>query len=126
MSNLTRLQAVSSSLDTAIGKANSLPNAGSGGGGASVETCTVTVTVPINILRYGLTKYVNGTLVCESDSGYGKSELTFDDVVKGSCLSVISLGATGASGVSATNCTVVSRLTYDFEDIAVIYFQVNG
>lgn len=42
MSNLTRLQAVSSSLDTAINKAESLPEAGSGGG-TSVETCTVTL-----------------------------------------------------------------------------------
>lgn len=38
MSNLTRLQAVSSSLDTAINKANSLPDAG---GGGSLETCEV-------------------------------------------------------------------------------------
>lgn len=42
MSNLSRLEAVSSSLDTAINKANSLPDAGGGsGGGGSVETCTV-------------------------------------------------------------------------------------
>lgn len=40
MSNLTRLQAVSSSLDTAITKAENLPDAG-GGGGGSVETCSV-------------------------------------------------------------------------------------
>ena len=36
MSNLTRLQAVSSSLDTAIDKANNLPDAG-----GSLETCEV-------------------------------------------------------------------------------------
>ena len=42
MSNLTRLQAVSSSLDTAINKAENLPDAGSGGG-ASVETCAAMV-----------------------------------------------------------------------------------
>ena len=41
MSNLTRLEAVSASLDTAISTANSLPDAGSGGG-TSVETCTFT------------------------------------------------------------------------------------
>ena len=41
MSNLSRLEAVSDALDTAINTANSLPNAGSGGG--SVETCTATI-----------------------------------------------------------------------------------
>lgn len=42
MSNLTRLQTVSSSLDTAINKANALPDAGSGGG-ASLDTCTIVI-----------------------------------------------------------------------------------
>jgi hypothetical protein len=36
----TRLETVSSNLDTAINKANNLPDAGSGSGG-SIETCTV-------------------------------------------------------------------------------------
>lgn len=40
MSNLSRLQVVSSSLDTAIQKVNNLPDAG-GSGGGSVETCNV-------------------------------------------------------------------------------------
>ncbi|MEE1084287.1 MAG: hypothetical protein UH850_11240 [Paludibacteraceae bacterium] len=43
MSNKTRLEAVSSALDTAINTANSLPDAGGGSGGGSVETCTVTI-----------------------------------------------------------------------------------
>lgn len=53
MSNLTRLQAVSSSLDTAIDKANNLPDAGGSGGG--VGTCTITLTASgayINELIY--------------------------------------------------------------------------
>ena len=48
MSNLTRLQSVSSSLDTAINKANSLPDAGGGSGGGSIETCDVSLNVLIN------------------------------------------------------------------------------
>lgn len=40
MSNKTRLEAVSSALDTAINTANSLPDAG---GGGDVKTCTVTI-----------------------------------------------------------------------------------
>lgn len=44
MSNLTRLQAVSSSLDTAINKVNALPEAGSGGGDSSGGTVTVLVS----------------------------------------------------------------------------------
>lgn len=41
MSNLSRLEAVSDALDTAISTANSLPEAGGGGGG--VETFNITI-----------------------------------------------------------------------------------
>ena len=80
MSNLTRLQAVSSSLDTAIGKANSLPNAGSGGGGgggASVETCTVTITKPNRSARCSCF-YTNSNL----EVGQLTSSMALTDTVK--------------------------------------------
>lgn len=61
MSNLTRLQAVSSSLDTAINKAENLPDAGSGG---SVETCTVSVTDNVyNISCIAYTTIENGQMI---------------------------------------------------------------
>ena len=41
----TRLEAVSSSLDTAIDKANNLPDAGSGSGSGSVEIKTFTCEI---------------------------------------------------------------------------------
>lgn len=44
MSNKTRLEAVSSALDTAINTANSLPEASGGSGGnGNVDICTVTI-----------------------------------------------------------------------------------
>lgn len=43
MSNKTRLEAVSSALDTAINTANSLPDAGGSSGGESIKTCTIQI-----------------------------------------------------------------------------------
>lgn len=48
MSNLTRLQAVSSSLDTAIDKANNLPEATGGGGVDLSELCEVQIMIDAN------------------------------------------------------------------------------
>lgn len=95
-----------------------------GGGGGGVETCTVTVTTDRALLVYGVTKYVDGVLVCESDRGYGKQEITFVDVVKGSCLSVLFLG-TSLYEIVATNCTAESFMAFDFDGAVIAFFRVN-
>ena len=69
MSNLTRLEAMSASLDTAINKANNLPDAGSSGG-SSLETCTVT----INFYSGAAGDYVSGIAYTSIKSGRLKTE----------------------------------------------------
>jgi hypothetical protein len=110
MSNLTRLQAVSSSLDTAIGKANSLPNAGSGGGGGSVETCTVTIdtTQGTNAAQFQTILYVtvnNGQMVVNGMTNFSNRYLiTLSNVVCGS-LVVVQFYST------------ISATTYEWETV---------
>lgn len=97
MSNLTRLQAVSSSLDTAITKAENLPDAGSGSGEGSVETCTVTIDFSVMenvssslksyIYRYAFATYVDGEIGMAASMGSSSAALktlTVNNVVCGS------------------------------------------
>ena len=122
MSNKTRLQANNTNLQALIDKANALPEAGSGGG--SVETCTVTMTTGIEVLAYGVTRYVGGVLVCEADKGYGNQEFTFDNVVKGSCLTVTFLGF-DSSDLDITNCTLKVENVVEPEGIVTAFYRVN-
>lgn len=106
-----------------FGVAGSYEGSGGGSGGASVETCTVTITTTRAIRFYGVTKYVDGALVCEADYGYGEQELTIDNVVKGSCLTVICLGA--YADVNATNCTLKKYIISDIEESVTSFYMVN-
>lgn len=110
MSNLTRLQAVSSSLDTAIGKANSLPNAGSGGGGGSVETCTVTIQKTMRS-NTATVKYT------DVDSNLGEYTTTITtmsktlEVQKNTMIVVISADGISASGAYTQTYNVILEAT---------------
>ena len=88
MSNLSRLEAVSSSLDAAINKANALPDAGSGGG-SSLETCTVTILVDPLRYRFDRIGYItvddNGNILVNTIAQSTKS-ITIENVVCGSML----------------------------------------
>ena len=98
---------------------------GSGGsGGASVETCTVTLTADESVLLYGVTRYVDGILMCESDKGYGEQEFTFDNVVKGSCLTVVFLGL-DASSLTVTNCELKAIYIEDFAVTCTACYEVS-
>lgn len=123
MSNKTRLQTNNMNLQALIDKANALPDAGSGGGG-NIETCTVTLTADVGIIKYGVTKYVDGVLTCENSVGNGAESLTLNNVVKGSCLTVTCQGLHRTS-CSATNCTVEESVVADIDQITTIFFKVN-
>ena len=99
--------------------------AGSGGGGASVETCTVTITAENGILRYSATKYVDGAMVCEAKNGFGESEITLDNIVKGSCLTVTAIGV-GSNAAQATNSSKVMYYVADMDGFIIQYFEVTG
>lgn len=129
MSNKTQLQSNNAllsqnntDLQALINTANALPDAG--GGGASIETCTVTITTDIAVLAYGVTRYVDGVLVCESDTGYGEQEFAFDDVVKGSCLSVVFSGL-HLSEIVVTNCTAEHFSIANVDSVVTAFFRVN-
>ena len=99
-------------------------NVPSSGGGASVETCTVTMTAKKAILGYGVTRYVDGTFVCESGKGYGAQELTFDNVVKGSCLTVTFSGF-DSTFLDVTNCTFIVDRRADIDQMVTAFYRVN-
>ena len=122
MSNKTRLQTNNTNLQALIDKANALPEAGSGGGG--VETCTVTLTVTTGIARYGATKYVDGILTCENSISMGAVNLTLNNVVKGSCLTVTYYGR-AVSDCSASNCTVEQYVVAEIDQMFTVFFKVN-
>ena len=123
MSNKSRLQTNNTNLQALIDKANALPDAG-GSGGASVETCTVTITTDRAVLLYGVTRYVDGILMCESDRGYGETEFTFDNVVKGSCLTVVFLGL-DASSLTVTNCELKAIYIEEFAGTCTACYEVS-
>ena len=106
-----------------FGVAGSYEGSGSGGGDA-VETCTVTVTAMEAILAYGATRYVDGILMCEADKGYGEHEITLNNVVKGSCLTVTFLGF-DSSSLDVTNCTFKLERTSDIDSIVTAFYKVN-
>lgn len=129
MSNKQQLQTNNTALDRYIARINaakdvaaSLPDAGSGGG--NIETCTVTLTATTGIIRYGATKYVDGILTCENSVGSGAVNLTLNNVVKGSCLTVTCHGLT-ANNCSASNCTVEEVAVADMDRVITIFFKVN-
>lgn len=121
MSNLTRLQAVSSSLDTAINKAENLPDAGSGGGGASVETCDVIVT-PIegDIRSYAYTGLVNGELVTVHEDRLAYSTVTLTNVVVGTFFSCVCMNAS-VIGFEVSNGTGIQTLMFEMDMMGVLY-----
>lgn len=106
-----------------FGVAGSYEGSGSGGGDA-VETCTVTVTAMEAILAYGATRYVDGILMCEADRGYGEQEITLNNVVKGSCLTVTFLGF-DSSSLDVTNCTLKLERTTDMDSMVTAFYKVN-
>ena len=86
MSNLTRLQAVSSSLDTAITIAENLPEASGGGSGGSVETCTVTL-VTDGLSNGDLVHYVDGFSTAQTVNFPSFGQSVAITVVKNSIIS---------------------------------------
>lgn len=97
MSNLTRLQAVSSSLDTAIATAENLPEAG--GGGGSIETCTVQLSYGYSaattdgiISGVAYTGYENNQITPMSRIVNATGTVTINNVVKNTALSMYVLG----------------------------------
>lgn len=100
-----------------------VPAGGSSGG--SVETCNVTITAD-SIIRYGATKYVNGTFVTECESGYGEPEITIDNVVKGSCLAVVWNMYSMGSAAHATNCTEMGSAIANMDEMMTTFFEVTG
>lgn len=106
MSNLTRLQAVSSSLDTAIDKAENLPDAG---GGGSVDTCTVTLTADNGKIKgYLFTVFENGAITAKNSLGTTNEQLstpiTVSNVVCGSA--AVIYATYSLPGYTITNATM--------------------
>lgn len=126
MSNLTRLEAVSDALDTAISTANSLPDAG-GGGGGGVETCTVSVESSDGpILRYCATISTNGTIDSVVENAYGEPSIVIENAVKGSVIAVV-LGSFDPSGLIVTNATVDDDYQiFNVDGTCVAFLHVNN
>ena len=124
MSNLTRLQAVSSSLDTAINKAENLPDA-EGGGGASVETCDVTVSSSEGkIDSYLYTKLVDGELVVSHERLGVTSTVTLTDAVVGSPFACTVTDAF-AIGFEISNGISLQTFMFDMEMRGLLYGRVG-
>ena len=106
MSNLSRLEAVSSSLDTAINKANSLPDAGSGSGG-SIETVELTVHTSNDANAY-YTSIENQSLVYKNTYINALID-TMITVIKNSSVSIRGPFSTLFSdlNISANGCEVL-------------------
>lgn len=122
MSNLSRLEAVSDALDTAISTANSLPEAGSGG----VETCTVSVESQSYMYRYCATISTNGTIDSVVDNAYGESSIVIENAVKGSVIAIV-LGSPKPTGLIATNATVDDDYQiFDMDGRCVAFLHVNN
>lgn len=121
MSNLSRLEAVSASLDTAINKANSLPDAG-GGSGGSVETVELTVHTS-NIAHVGCTSIENQGLVYKYIYVNSLTN-TVITVIKNSLVSISISNTTSDLNISANGCEVLSgSKTYV---VIGVYGETNG
>lgn len=114
MSNLTRLQAVSSSLDTAINTANSLPDAS---GGGSVETYTLTFTtqnssnMDVGIIELYYTKYENGIIsnaTVRNISANINNPHTITNIVKDTAV-FIPRSSGAYSPIITEGCTILCR-----------------
>lgn len=115
MSNLTRLQAVSSSLDTAIATAENLPEAG--GGGGSIETCTVTISFtygdPYDVWISG-TQLIDGNITPFTFIDYAgggpqffASPLTISNIVKNTPLTISGYGRYRTGSSTLTGCELL-------------------
>ena len=98
--------------------------AGGGGssGGGSVETCTVEMS-PDNemiIIRYLVTRYVNGEIVSEYNSAVNETQTILENVVKGSSMVCVSDMTTG---LTITNATVQASFT-DTRNMTTTYFII--
>ena len=103
----TRLEAVSSSLDTAINKANNLPDAGSGGEG-NVETCTVTFSTEFYAQIFYST-YINGAFETMYTEINSNSSASLSNVVINTPIVVI-LGNTNSMDKATFSNNVVENL----------------
>ena len=106
MSNLTRLQAVSSSLDTAITKAENLPDAGGGSGGIdSNETCDISISTDYTY------NYFIGWMDSGAGIGYafgdGATNYGYAFTVKAKCGTVLHVGQAGFYAATATGGEII-------------------
>ena len=115
MSNLTRLEAVSDALDTAISTANSLPDAGGGGGGenATIETCTVKVTRSGSSLYcISYNKFSDGAIVAQNEEVDVRNSYTVENVVLGTWLLLHDDGKQGLNlDISNRSITTAGGIT---------------